>query len=102
MSISKTFLLKINKNSKGAEGRLYRAIRLHTFYRSTASNYFFGKTKLRYKKAEESLYNMIPKIIRNRWPGYTHWWVQPIGSNKFIDLQADKNIEFLVNLEVRD
>lgn len=101
--MAETKLFRINKESTGAEKRLFKAVRLLILYGYNVKNHGWTRAyKVRMRKAEANMLNIVRACIRKNWPGYSHWECEILGSHKFIDLQANRNLKFLIILENRD
>lgn len=97
------FLFTISNLSTGKELRLFKAVRLHLLYSYRRRNCCWRKTtRLRYLRAEESMKDMIRKVLRNNWPGYDIWQCEILGSHKVIDLEANRYLKFLITLIVKE
>lgn len=95
-----SLLFRVSGQSVGAEKRLYKAIRLWLMYMHMAKHQGWTKKyKARMRDAQGSMALHLKKVIRNNWPGYTRWEVEILGSNRFLDLQKDRHLRFLVILE---
>lgn len=91
--------LRVDKNSKGVEGRLYRAVRLIALYQYSVDNYGWTRAyKARYRKAHASMFKLFWKIVCNHFPGYKKAEFETMGSRKVIDLQMNRDIRFLIVL----
>lgn len=92
-------LIRVSKKSKGAEKRLYKAVRLMILYKYIAENQCWRKkTRVRYEVAQ---YNMKQRVIRLAMKiagNYSYWTCDAVGSRKAIDLIHDRNLSFLINL----
>lgn len=97
--MNKPLLFKISKASKGVDLRLYKAIRLSIIYKERSTNQWMKSSRERYKEAYESMREFIRKLICTHYPGYTHWYFEILGSNRWLDLLYHVNIKFLVSLE---
>lgn len=97
--MSEPRMIKVNKESTGAKKRLYKAIRLWALYeyKSVNHGWFSKKYKARYRKANAGMRSLIIKIL-HRFGTYQYWYVQAIGSKKFIDLDMDRYLEFLITI----
>lgn len=92
-------LIRVSKKSKGAEKRLYKAVRLMILYKYIAENQCWRKkTRVRYEVAQ---YNMKQRVIRLALKiagNYSYWTCDAVGSRKAIDLIHDRNLSFLISL----
>ncbi|AYN55667.1 hypothetical protein [Dickeya phage Ds3CZ] len=92
-------LIRVSKKSKGAEKRLYKAIRLMLLYNHKAKNHCWRqKTKERYMAAH---YKMKSRVVHlsMKIVGEFKWWdCEAVGSRKAIDLEYDRGLAFLINV----
>ncbi|QBJ04401.1 hypothetical protein HYP84_gp130 [Shigella phage MK-13] len=92
-------LIRVSKKSKGAEKRLYKAVRLMILYKYIAENQCWRKkTRVRYEVAQ---YNMKQRVIRLALKiagNYSYWTCDAVGSRKAIDLIHGRNLSFLISL----
>lgn len=92
-------LIRVSKKSKGAEKRLYKAVRLMILYKYIAENQCWRKkTRVRYEVAQ---YSMKQRVIRQAMKiagNYSYWTCDAVGSRKAIDLIYDRNLSFLISL----
>ena len=92
-------LIRVSKKSKGAEKRLYKAVRLMILYRHKAENHCWRqKTKERYMAAH---YKMKSRVVRltMKIVGEFKWWnCEAVGSRQAIDLEADRDLAFLIHV----
>lgn len=92
-------LIRVSKNSKGAEKRLYKSVRLMILYKHKAENHCWRKkTNTRYMVA---YYWMRQYVIRQIFTvvGVFKWWTyEAVGSRKAIDLEYDRGLAFLINV----
>jgi hypothetical protein len=92
-------LIRVSKKSKGAEKRLYKAVRLMILYKHKAENHCWReKTKERYMAAH---YKMKSRVVHlsMKIVGEFKWWdCEAVGSRKAIDLEYDRGLAFLINV----
>lgn len=92
-------LIRVSKKSKGAEKRLYKAVRMMILYKHKAENHCWRqKTKERYMDAH---YKMKSRVVRlsTKIAGEFKWWgCEAVGSRKAIDLEYDRDLAFLINV----
>lgn len=98
--IGKPFMFVIEKTSEDAnDRRLFEMIRLVILYDNTAkSNCWRKVTRERYRRAVDSMTELLRLNIRKHYPGFATWQVTPTGSTKFLDLQANRQLAFLITL----
>lgn len=92
-------LIRVSKVSKGAEKRLYKAVRLMVLYRHKAEKHCWRqKTKDRYMSAYHSMRLLVLKIVRGIVGNFKYWTCEAVGSRKAIDLEYDCNLAFLIHV----
>lgn len=92
-------LIRVSKQSKGAEKRLYKAVRLMLLYNYKAENQCWRKkTRVRYKDAQYSMKIRSIKLAMGIVGGFKYWTCEAVGSRKAIDLVLDRNLAFLISL----
>ena len=92
-------LIRVSKKSKGAEKRLYKAVRLMFLYKHKAENHCWRqKTKERYMAAHYKMKQRVVLLATKIAGGYKYWGCEVVGSRKAIDLEADRYLVFLINL----
>lgn len=92
-------LIRVSKQSKGAEKRLYKAIRLMLLYKHIAENQCWRyKTRKRYLAAHSSMQQHTIRLAMKIAGNYKYWTCEAVGSRKVIDLTADRRLVFLINL----
>ncbi|QEA10235.1 hypothetical protein HNGLIVSP_CDS0193 [Escherichia phage 241] len=92
-------LIRVSKKSKGAEKRLYKAVRLMILYKYTAENQCWRKkTRVRYQVAQYQMKQRVIRLAMKIAGNYKYWTCEAVGSRKAIDLVEDRNLSFLINL----
>lgn len=92
-------LIRVTKKSKGAEKRLYKAVRLMILYLHKANNHCWRqKTKDRYMEAYHSMRSWVIRMCRNIAGEFRWWRCDAIGSRQAVDLEADRGLGFLLVL----
>ncbi|WAK45381.1 hypothetical protein [Salmonella phage 3384-D8] len=92
-------MIRVSKKSKGAEKRLYKAIRLMIIYDHKADNHGWTKKyKERYRRAHCSMQQKAIKCIIKNWCSFDWWKIEAIGSRRFVDLEANRDQAFLVRI----
>lgn len=92
-------LIRVSKKSKGAEKRLYKAVRLMLLYKYIAENQCWRKkTRARYQLAQYNMRRRVVQLAIKIAGNYNYWTCETVGSRKAIDLIADRNLVFLINL----
>ncbi|AYC62389.1 hypothetical protein GECvBN6_gp102c [Salmonella phage GEC_vB_N6] len=92
-------LIRVSKISKGAEKRLYKAVRLMILYKYTAENRCWRKkTRARYQLAQYNMRRHVVRLALKIAGNYKYWTCEAVGSRKAIDLINDRNLSFLINL----
>lgn len=92
-------LIRVSKISKGAEKRLYKAVRLMILYKYTAENQCWSKkTRVRYQVAQYQMKQRVIRLAMKIAGNYKYWTCEAVGSRKAIDLVEDRNLSFLINL----
>lgn len=96
-------LFTVSNKSNGAEKRLFKLVRLWLLYGYRAKNSSWTKRQRNtWTHHENKVLELIRACIRKNWPGYTQWWCQVLGSHKFIDLEANRHLEWLITLEKKE
>lgn len=92
-------LIRVSKKSKGAEKRLYKAVRLMILYKYIAENQCWRKkTRVRYEVAQHSMKQRVIRLALKIAGNYSYWTCDAVGSRKAIDLIHDRNLSFLISL----
>ncbi|ADQ55844.1 hypothetical protein [Salmonella phage S115] len=92
-------LIRVSKKSKGAEKRLYKAVRLMILYKYKAENQCWRKkTRVRYQVAQYQMKLRVIRLAMKIAGNYKYWTCEAVGSRKAIDLVEDRNLSFLINL----
>lgn len=90
-------MIRVSKKSKGAEKRLYKAVRLMILYSYKADNQCWRKkTRERYKKAWSGMRLLVMKMVIKLLGDYNYWTCEPVHSRSVTDLVADRNLAFLI------
>lgn len=90
--------LVINKDCTGFEKRLYKAVRLWLLYgyRFQACGWT-RKYKVRHKEARDRMWFMADKILFNHLgKSFSQFEVKVTGSQRVLDLDMDRNLEFML------
>lgn len=97
------YLFKLSNKSVGSQHRLFKMVRLYLLYNYIACNACWRKkTKERYALASKSMETLLRKHIGKHYEGYTHWWLEILGSKHANDLQTNNNLRYLITLEKND
>lgn len=92
-------LVRVTKNSKGAEKRLYKAMRLMILYKHKADNHCWrGKTKTRYMEAYHAMRGRVIGLCFKVAGDFKYWRCEALGSRRSIDLELDRDLAFLLIL----
>ena len=96
-------LIKVNGSSKGAEKRLYKAIRLMLLYKYKADNACWrAKTSDRYMAAYRGMKVLVLRMAIKLCGKFSYWTCVALGSRKAIDLEANRRLSFLLTLSDKE
>jgi len=96
----KPFMFVVEKDSEEAcDRRIFEMVRLLIKYNYTADNGCWRTaTRERYRNAAISMREMVRRTLNKHYPGYETWLVKPTGSSLVIDLDANRNLSFLITM----
>lgn len=99
--MSNEMLIKISKYSCNAnDRRLFRMMRLLIIYHNHSKYSCTKKTRIRYKKAENSMRLLIKKNINKNYPKCSRWDIELIGNKSLHDVLINLNQVYLLTLQM--